>query len=268
MKIKLKGVCVPSSYDIIGSIAILKFSSELLENKEEICNSIFKINKNVRTIAFDKGVKGIHRTRELEVLAGVDSLITKHKEFGMVLSMDLRKVYFSPRLATERKRIVDLVNDGETIIDMFAGIGSFSVLIAKNKKPKKIYAIDINPDAFFYLNENIRLNRISNIVPMLGDAKAILEEMRKKGFGGADRIIMNLPFSGNEFLQTAISTLKENGMIHYYEILEDGKIYDRVKEIEREYNVRIVNIRNVKCYSPNKIHVGFDILGGKDVHNS
>ncbi len=240
---------IPRSFDIVGRIAIIKLPEPLLPYEKEIGSALLKANKSIDTVAIDKGVKNRMRIRDLKVIAGKESLITLHKEFGISLEMDLSKVYFSPRLATERWKVAQEVKKGEKIIDMFSGVGPFSIMIAKHCEPEKIYAIDINPDAIKYMSSNIKRNKVHNIEPICGDARAIVTRLEK-----VDRIIMNLPHSAFDFLETASSSIKEKGIIHYYEFLSEEEKLNRAQDIEKlgkslGKEIKIKMERDVHTYS-------------------
>ncbi len=169
--------------------------------------------------------------------------------------LDVKKVYFSPRLATERKRITDHVQNNEIIVDMFAGIGPFSISIAR-KHQVKIYSIDINPYAYKYLKKNINLNKLEgNIIPILGDVEEVLNGLNLC----ADRILMNLPGTAWNFLDTAIKSLKPGGILHYYEFASDYQHpIERIIETAYPRKVEILNSRKVKSKSPGVWHMGID----------
>ena len=131
----------------------------------------------LRVIAMDKGVKGELRVRDLHIMAGGDTSETVHMEYGIKLLIDPSKAYFNPRLANERKRIATLVKDGETVVDMFAGVGPFSIMIAKYARPEVIFAMDLNHDAIEYMKKNIELNKVTNIVPMEGNSRELIFEV-------------------------------------------------------------------------------------------
>ena len=200
-------------------------------------------------------IQGIIRTRELEHLAGEDNSITIHREFGNRFKLDVRRVYFSPRLATERRRLSQQVANNEVIVDMFAGIGPFSISIAKNLNVK-IYAIDINPDAYKYLKENIKLNKLKGtIIPLLGDVDEVLNGLNIK----SDRIIMNLPGTAWSFLDTAIKSLKSGGVLHYYEFASEYQIpIEKIIKTAYPRKVEILTRRKVKSKSPGTWHMGID----------
>lgn len=226
------------SFDIVGDIAIIKFREDIDLN--EIADYILKKHKNIKNVAVDYGVTGKTRVRNLELIRG-ERTETIHREYGVRIKVDISKVYFSPRLATERWKVVSSVNDGEVIYDMFAGCGPFSVLIAKYRNVR-IYAGDINPYAIEYLKENIRLNKVGNIYPLLGDAKEIYRKIPEK----VDRVIMNLPHSASEFIPYAIETLKKRGVIHYYEILPKDEVHNKNFD---EYDLKILEYHRVHEYS-------------------
>jgi tRNA (guanine37-N1)-methyltransferase len=253
---------LPKSFDIVGDICVVKLHNSLLNYKKEIGNALLRTLKNLRVVCLDKGVRDEFRVRDVEIIAGENRAITTHTEHGIKLKLDIAKVYFSPRLASEHYRVAKQVKDGEIVIDMFASIGGFSIMIAKHCKAEKIYAVDLNPQAIKYLKENIELNRVSNILPFCGDAKELIEtEIIEK----ADRIIMDLPFESFEFFDCALVTLKDSGIIHYYEIIERGYISDRISQLEKQckkfnYRMEVSELRTIRSYSATQIHIGIDLI--------
>ncbi len=207
---------LPRALDIVGDIAIIEIPPELKAHERLIGESIMTVHKNVRTVLVKAGaVSGTYRLRGFEVIAGENKTATIHKEYGCKYHVDIAKAYFSPRLSQEHKRVASLVKKSETVVDLFAGVGPFSVLIAKNNAGAKVYAVDINPDAIEFLKRNIRFNRVENrVTPILGDARKAVEE---RLLGVADRVIMNLPETALEFVDTACKAIKlAGGMVHYY----------------------------------------------------
>jgi len=202
-----------SSFDQIGEIVIIRIPDELSNSKKIIGEVLLDKIKKAKSIYRQSSVvKGDFRIRELELLAGIDTTETEYKEYGCRFNVDVRKVFFSPRLSTERNRIANLVKDGENIINMFGGIGMFSILIAKKKKCN-IYNMDINPDAIRLCKKNLELNKMKgNVIPMCGDASNLINELDET----ADRTLMLLPERTDNFLDSAVLGTKNNGIIHYY----------------------------------------------------
>jgi tRNA (guanine37-N1)-methyltransferase len=220
---------LPRAIDFIGDIAVIEIPQELEAYKKEIGGAILKAHKNVLTVLAKSGaVTGTYRLREFIFIAGEPKTETIHKEHGCKYYVDLAKAYFSPRLSYEHNRVSSLVREGETVIDMFAGVGPFSILIAKKHENVKVYALDINPDAVVFLKRNIRLNRVEGKVqPVLGDAKQIVKKMFK---GSADRVIMNLPEKAIEFVDAACEALKpEGGTIHFYSFVNASDSIENLK---------------------------------------
>ena len=207
---------LPRALDIIGDIAIIEIPPELKAHQNLIGEAILAKYKNVRTVLAKVGaVSGTYRLREFEIIAGEQKTATVYKEYGCQYHVDIARMYFSPRLSHEHNRVASLVQKGETVVDLFAGVGPFSVLIAKKKADAKVYAVDINPEAIEFLKRNIRLNRVENrVIPILGDARQVIEERR---LGVADRVIMNLPEKAMEFIDAACRAIKPSGgIVHYY----------------------------------------------------
>ena len=153
-------------------------------------------------------------------MAGIDNTQTEYKETGCKFIVDVEKAFFSPRLSTERERIVGLVKDGEVVVNMFGGIGMFSILIAKTKKCT-VYNIDINPEATKLCNKNIEINKlVGNVISIEGDSSEIKNHNIENK---SDRTLMLLPEQSDKFLDSAILTTKNNGVIHYYSHIHADK---------------------------------------------
>ena len=207
---------LPRALDTVGDIAIIEIPPELKTHESFIGQAILKTHKNIRTVLAKVGaVSGTYRLREFDIIAGEHRTNTVHKEYGCKYYVDIAKMYFSPRLSYEHNRVASLVQKDETVVDLFVGVGPFSVLIAKNNEDAKVYAVDINPEAIEFLKRNIRLNRAENrVYPILGDAKQVIED---KLLGVADRVIMNLPETAIEFIDAACRATKSaGGTVHFY----------------------------------------------------
>lgn len=225
---------LPRALDFVGEIAIIELQKEVVQFKDLIGEAILKSNKNVRTVLAKAGaVEGAYRLRDFTVIAGEPKTATIHKEHGCQYYVDLSKAYFSPRLSYEHKRIASLAREGEIIVDLFAGVGPFAILIAKTHLNVKVYAIDVNPDAVEYLKRNVRLNRVEGKVhPILGDARQIVNE---KLSGVADRVIMNLPEKASEFIDVACTAIKPNGgVVHFYSFVSSPDSLESVERFLRE----------------------------------
>ena len=249
------------SFDIIGDVVIVEIPEDLEAHKKEIGQATLQFTKRKTVYMKKSAVKGVTRVRELELIAGEDNPITIHKEHGTRLKLDVKNVYFSPRLATERKRVQEATHDGEEILDMFAGIGPFPIVIA-HEKNVNITAVDINEYAIKYLNENIKLNKLApaaHITAICGDTNEVaLNELKGKKF---DRLIMNLPGLAPEFLDLAVSLCKDGGVIHYYEFSDgfsQGIERAQIACEKQNKKVEILNTRKVKSSSPGMWHVAID----------
>jgi tRNA (guanine37-N1)-methyltransferase len=222
-----------SAFDQVGEIIIVRIPDSLLSKKKIIGETLLEQVKTAKSVFYQSSsVEGEFRTRDLEILAGEDKTETEYKEFGCRFIVDVKKAFFSPRLSTERDRIADLVQEGETVINMFGGVGMFSIIAAKRKKCT-VYNIDINPIAAKLCEKNIELNKLKgNVISINGDAAKIIEEQFKdKG----DRVLMLLPERSDEFLNSAISTTKNSGIIHYYSHIHADEKFNAAKLSEKHY---------------------------------
>ncbi|MCS6767125.1 MAG: class I SAM-dependent methyltransferase family protein [Candidatus Nitrosocaldus sp.] len=270
-----------SSFDVIGDIAIIKVPDELVHRRHEIGNAILEGVKHVRSVYMQVSpVKDLHRVREIECIAGVDDPVTMYKEHGCRFKVNVAKVYFSPRLSTERARIASLVRDGETVLNMFAGVCTFSIVIAKRNPRCRVYSIDINPDAVMLCIENARLNKVEDRVSViLGDAREVTVD---RLLNTVDRVLMPLPEKAKEYLIYAIMALRPGGecFIHYFTHLMGGrdKVYDMCREeldgimrsgaysmggLSYRYTYSIAGVRVVREVGPRVYQVVADIAVSK-----
>jgi tRNA (guanine37-N1)-methyltransferase len=209
--------------DVIGDIAILKLSDEFQDEKHQIAESLLDLAPCLRVVLGQTGPVGSQfRTRKLEWLAGEQRTETVHREFGCQYKVNVETTYFSPRLSHERKRIADLVSAGECVVNFFAGVGSFSIMIARHSHPSKIYSIDINSAAVGYHAANNMLNGVRGIIDLIcGDANRLVSTSL---VGRANRVLLPLPELASESLPTAKSALKnERGMVHCYVFIDSNR---------------------------------------------
>lgn len=236
----------------IGDILILdnKFTVQSDTQLKELSDK-----HNVKTIMKVDHIYGTKREPVIKLLYGNDTE-TINKENECLFKLDLKKVMWSKGNNNERIRIAKLVEDNETVIDMFAGIGYFSIPIGVHSNAKQIYSIEINPNSFHYLKENIKLNKISNITPLLGDCINITQDYK------ADRIIMGYVKTTHHYLKVAIDSLNKGGVIHYHETvpekLMDIRPINRIKELAGDRQVEFLKLNKVKKYSPGVFHVVCD----------
>jgi tRNA (guanine37-N1)-methyltransferase len=244
------------SNDIIGDIAIIGW----FEGARAAATELLETQKNIKVVlAAVSGVSGEYRLKDLLFVAGEKRTETEHKEYGSRLLIDVSRVYFSPRLATERHRLVELAQADETIADMFAGAGPFTILLAK--KVKKVIAFELNPAAFHYLKKNIELNKLHNVKACLGDAK----DLSPSFAGAADRVIMNLPHSAFNFLSEALTLLsRSGGFVHYYDLKPENEFpetIERVNEFVQNHDrtVETIRLKKVRSYAPRQYHIAIDL---------
>ena len=214
---------LPRAYDLIGDIAVLEIHPEIECYQDEIGAAFLSVHPNFKTVlAKRSAISGVTRVREYELLAGIDKTSTIHTEYGCRIAVDLEKAYFSPRLLEEHNRIASMVREGETVIDMFTGVGPFALHIAKHCKAS-VTAIDINPEAIVLLKESMSMNKlVGTIIPVTADAALYTNAHFDKS---ADRVIMNHPSGAEEFVFVACKALKPHGTMHYYDFI-GGQIPD------------------------------------------
>jgi len=256
------------SYDIIGDIAVIRIPKPLIQKSELIAEVIMQTHKRVKTVLHQTSpVYNQFRLRKLEWVAGERKTETVYKEYGCIFKVNLEKSYFSPRLSYERMRIAKQVQNNEVVVNMFAGVGCYSILIAKHSRANKIFSIDINPDAVDYMLENTLINKVHDrVVVIKGDAKKVVKNKLKNT---ADRVLMPLPERAFEYLNYALLTLKPaGGWIHYYDFVhanktEDpretvkGKVSKKLQKMEVEFETSFHRV--VRRIGPNWFQIVLDL---------
>jgi tRNA (guanine37-N1)-methyltransferase len=257
---------VYSAFDQIGDIVIIKIPNELMPKKKYIADTILAHVKSAKAVfAQVSPVRGDYRVRNLEFIAGENRTITEYKEHGCRFRVDVAKTYFSPRLSTERLRIANMVGEGETIVNMFAGVGTYSILMARMNKTCKVYSIDSNAVAAELCEANAKLNKVQDrVVSIHGDAGEVIKD---KLAGQADRVLMPLPESAKEFVDSAVLALKKKGVVHYFiHIRADNKktsknlgLQDAHKAFVK-YNHIVQQARVVRGVGPRIYQIVADVL--------
>jgi tRNA (guanine37-N1)-methyltransferase len=256
---------LPRSFDVVGDIAVLELDSGLADHEIRIAEAIMEVHPNVRAVFAKSGeISGAERIRPLRYIAGDNRTQTIHKEHGCLFNVDLSKVFFSPRLSTEHERVAHMVEEGERVVDMFAGVGPFSILIAKRLGNIRVDAIDANPQAVELFRENVRANKVeSKVHAHLGDARDIIREKLSQS---ASRVIMNHPSASKDFIKEACDALQPSGgVINYYTFAGDDWEADSRREIEYAVQAsgyvpeRVLQIHRVREVAPMKWQVAVDL---------
>lgn len=252
---------LPSSFDLVGDVAIVELPPELEKEGGLIAQAIMKVHPKVRTVYAKAGpIEGEFRARPLRLLAGINNPVTTHREHGCLFKVDLASTYFSPRLSTERQRVVRQVREGEVVADLFTGVGPYAIQIAK-QRGVRVYAIDLNPRAIELLRENVKANKVEGKVEVIhGDAREVVERLLKHV---ADRVIMHHPSKALDFLDAGSAALKsQGGVIHVYSFAGSAReVEEKVREklLKDWKNVEVIHKGLVRQISPRKHEVVVDV---------
>jgi len=245
------------SYERLGDVVVLDEDDS--ERAAAVARAVVESDLPVETVLNRASkVKGELRVRDWEVLVG-ESTETVHREYGHEFALDLAAVYFSPRLATERHRVVEQVADGERAFDMFAGVGPFAIPMAT--RGAEVVAVDLNPVAVEYLRANAERNGVADRVTAIeGDVREVADEYTDR----ADRLVMNLPHSADEFLDTAVALASDDAVVHYYDIQHEDDPYDPGETAiraaaEPAYEVTVETRHTVRSYAPHEYNVCLDV---------
>jgi len=245
------------SYERLGDIVIVDEDDP--ERAREIADAVLDSDVRAKTVVNRASkVKGEERVRDWDVLAG-DGTETVHREYGCEFVLDIADVYFSPRLATERHRVVEQVASGERAFDMFAGVGPYAIPMAR--AGADVVAADINAAAIDYLRENAERNDVAErVTAHCGDVRELATDYE----GWAERLVMNLPHTADEFLDAAVTLASEECVVHYYDIQhEDDRFGPGERAIreaaEPEYDVSVETRHTVRSYAPHEYNVCLDV---------
>lgn len=255
------GGLLPRAYDVVGDVVILKLPEALEAHGEAIGEALLRVHRHARTVAVDEGVAGRRRSQRLRVVAGRRSTRTVHREYGLLLAVDPAEVHFSPRMATERRRVAGQVRRGEVVVDAFCGVGPFALHVAR-AGAEAVHAVDDNPRAMAFLEENLRRNRVENVTPHRGDVTEVLPQLAT-----ADRLILDFPQDPLPLVPLAAETLRDGGVLHYYEILERAALDARVEALRaavpERRGLEVLHVREVRGYAPTQGHYALDLrIGG------
>jgi tRNA wybutosine-synthesizing protein 2 len=233
-------------YQILGDALLLKDPRDRVRARE-----FLREFPRCRRVLFYRGIsRGPLRTPQAEVLAG-DGGLTVVRENGCLYSLDLTRVMFSPGNLSERARMAETVGPGEVVVDMFAGIGYFALPMARTGKPRKIHALEVNPDSYRFLVRNLPLNRVGNVDARLGDCRATCPA------GVADRVVMGHLDSAFA-LETAVRALRGGGWLHYHEGVPEKVLRRPLERLRRVAPRARTSLRRLKKYAPGVWHVVVD----------
>ena len=248
---------IARGYDLYGNIAVIGAPPAAAKT---IGKRLMRENSNVRTVLRKGGpVRGRYRTRDFIYVAGERNYLADYRENGCRFVFDIRKTFFSTRLAYERKRISGLVKDGERVVVMFAGAGPYAIEMARTHKKCRVIAIELNKSACVYMRKSILLNKVKNVTVEQGDVRRFADKYE----GWADRIVMPLPQSASRFLQTAIKMCGSRCTIHYYAFCKSEDTREAISNLRkffagRKKKFRLLGSRVVRPYSSREIELAVD----------
>jgi tRNA wybutosine-synthesizing protein 2 len=263
---------LPRGFQTLGNVIIVKLNPELLDKNKIIGEAYLDLLPKMRSVYINKGrVVGSYREPEnIEFLAGEDNPIVEHKEHGIKYRFNITKIMFSQGNLRERRFLATLVKKGEIVVDMFAGMGYFSLPIAKHSEVEQIYSIELNPTSYKTLLENIKINHLEDkITAINGDCKKEVLKLSSSGIR-ADRVIMGVFPAPKDYIKEALSlTLEQGTMFHYEGVVEKDEFISLLKEFaeigqEEQYSCDLKSHRFVKSYGPNLFHTVLDIFVRKN----
>ncbi len=255
---------IQTGIDVIGDLAIVKFAKVSDTVKRRVGETILRGMRSVRGVFEQEGgIEGEYRLRRLRLIAGEGRTVTIHKENQCSFKVDIARVYYSPRLSTERLRVATMVSEDETVLNMFAGVGPFSITIARRRKARVI-SCEANRYAYELHLENNQLNKVADRIRTINvDAATLPSELSEK----FDRILMPHPSRADKYLRTALDLLADKGVIHYYRHVT-GMNFEEAKasllnELAGIGSLSSVDVRRVREVGPRWLELVADIRTAK-----
>jgi tRNA (guanine37-N1)-methyltransferase len=246
-----------TSYDSLGDIAVIQVPEGLQKKANAIGEALLGLNKQFKTVCMVSGKhQGRYRVQPVKVIAGKKTKTAHYRENGCIFRVELGKVFFSPRLGTERLRISRLIGENEVIGAFFAGVGPFPIVFCRLSGMKKAYAIELNPAAYKGLIHNISLNKCqSRVEAIKGDVKKVVPKTLE---GKCHRVVMPLPEGSANFLDSTLLALKPSGgIVHFYRFVEKkdaGKPLREIKDAAEKagMHVKVIRDEKVRSFSASK----------------
>jgi len=250
------------AFELLGNIAIINFSKNIKsKERKRFAQKILKENKQVTTILEKtKGFSGRLRKMKTKPLAGEKTKEVLYKENACTFRFNIDKTYFSARLSNERKEIANKIKKNQEVLVMFAGVGPFPIVIAKNSKAKKVFSNEINREANKYEKLNIELNKVQKKVEQIpGDIKKVAKKLNRK----FDIIVMPKPQLKDSFLEQAFMLSKKTTRIFYYDFCKEGEenlIIEKIKSEAKTYKkkIKILKTKTAGEIAPYKIRLRVD----------
>jgi len=256
---------LPRGWQILGTVILVSIPDALPDRANAIGDALLAMYPRCNTVLWNRGVAGRFREPICEVIAGTGETETIHKENGCYFKLDAARIMFSQGNLVERMRMARICED-QVVLDMFAGIGYFSIQIAVHSRPKKVISVELNPTAYHYLTENIKINQVTDLVfPVHGDCAVKAPE------NVADRVIMGYLDPSHEQIVKGLLAARLGGILHYHEATPAALTYQRpIQRIKdaaqacgricgRRCSVEIIGCRTIKKYAPGVVHVVVDV---------
>jgi tRNA (guanine37-N1)-methyltransferase len=240
---------LPLGAELIGDLAVLKVREESPATPDEernVAEALLRARPRLKTVLRPETfTEGAYRTRTYRVVAGEPRTSTLYRENGFAFHVDLARAYFSPRLAAERARVAALVQPGETVADLTAGGGYFTVQAAR--RARRVVACDANPAAVELLRKNLELNKLANVEVREGDFRETVRDER------VDRAVLDFPTDPAPFLEAARRVLRPGGVLHLYGVVPEGDPEALARLLgERLRGDEVREVRRLRPYAPGK----------------
>jgi tRNA wybutosine-synthesizing protein 2 len=257
---------IPGSWAVIGSVILVDVSDT--PRPAAVGDALLSMHGHADTVLARQGIEGQHREPTVEVIAGEGDTSTVHREHGTTYALDFTEVMFSPGNKAERARMGEVVADGERVLDMFAGIGYFTLPMARNGA--HVTAIERNPASFQYLVENVVRNEVqAQVETYRADCRDVIEQGVEDSDAETpfsfERVVMGY-YDAYEYLDSALTALEPGGTLHMHEATPEVEVPDRpvsrlrTAASERDRSVTVRDVREIKGYSEGVVHVVVDAV--------
>jgi tRNA wybutosine-synthesizing protein 2 len=251
---------LPDRWERLGRLVLLRVPGSLSQREVDMAGLYARVLGVDAVLAEEGPVTGVERRPSVRLIWG-EGTVTVHREHGVEYQFDASRQMFSKGNVGERLRMGRTVREGETVVDMFAGIGYFTLPIAVMGSPAEVHAAEIDPEAHRWLETNVTRNDVAGVVrPILGDCRDVAPR------GVADRVVMGYVGGTEDYLDVAMETLRPGGgVVHLHEKYGIEEVPQRPVEAVKVAaaaagrEASLLSWREVKSYAPSIVHVVVDM---------
>lgn len=258
---------LPNRWEKFDDIALIPNSSFRKEHWKPIISDEFWIeicqSLNVERLARSGEIIGEKRESTVEMLVGEDDWVIR-KESGIKYGYHIKQCMFSSGNINERRRMGEVVSENEVVVDLFCGIGYYTIPILVKNNVKHVYSCEWNINSINALKYNLENNNVEKKCTIIeGDNRETTDNLENI----ADRVLLGLLPTAEESYHVALKCIKEEGgMLHIHGLSPSNnhekfllETSEKLQKIDYNYIITNHKINKIKSYAPHWDHLVLDI---------